>query len=122
VNSILVPLHDQRKWVDRSAMERPQSATSFGRAVLWAALVALVILHFALVVGLVGSFFVLPFTERWCVSVPLCVFVYFYSTSAVKCLLTDLENYLRQRLGLARIRGFVGHYFIKPFRKQRAKF
>jgi hypothetical protein len=33
------------------------------------------------------------------------------------CPLTNLENYHRQRLGMKRIGGFMGHYFIKPGRK-----
>lgn len=38
---------------------------------------------------------------------------------APDCPVTNYENKLRKRLGLKRIGGFIGHYFIKPFRKRR---
>ena|SRR5579872_5103423 len=88
---------------------------------LWFCLAAVVTIHMALVLALVASFFVLPFAQPWYVATPLCIFVYFYCTNKVKCLMTDFENYLRRKVGLKVIGGFVGHYFVKPFRKKRKK-
>lgn len=40
---------------------------------------------------------------------------------ATDCPFTKYENVLRERLGLRRIGGFIGHYFIKPFRKRKQR-
>jgi hypothetical protein len=72
-----------------------------------------------LVFGMVASFFILPFMEPPWVSLPLCVFIWYFSTSRIECKLTALENNLRGRLGMKKIGGFVGHYFIRPFKKKR---
>lgn len=79
-------------------------------------LLALVLAHMALVVGFVTSFFILPFLEPWYVALPLMTFMFFFTTSNVECKLTRLENYLRQKLGMKRIGGFVGHYVYKPIK------
>jgi hypothetical protein len=81
---------------------------------LWPVLVAVIVLHMGLVLSVVASVFMLALKQPWYICVPLCLFVYSYCTSPVKCVLTELENYLRLRLGINRIGGFVGHYFIRP--------
>ena len=40
-------------------------------------------------------------------------------SKVLDCPLTNLENHLRKKLGMKRIGGFVGHYFIKPIRRSR---
>ncbi len=83
---------------------------------LWAAFYTLVVAHILLVIGIVISFFLLPFLAPWYIALPVMVFIWFFSTTKVECKLTNLENVLRRRLGLRRIGGFVGHYFLKPAR------
>ncbi len=86
------------------------------------ALAALVVFHGYIVVANVLAFFVLPFLTDWYIAVPCMSSILFLMFArGVSCPLTDLENFLRQRLGLKRIGGFVGHYFIKPWRRLWAK-
>lgn len=77
----------------------------------------LVAAHGLLVVGFALSFVVLPFRAPWYVALPLMTFMFSFTTTRVECQLTNLENYLRLQLGKRRIRGFVGHYFLRPARK-----
>ena len=86
------------------------------------ALAALVVFHGYIVVANVLAFFVLPFLTDWYIAVPCMSSILFLMFArGVSFPLTDLENFLRQRLGLKRIGGFVGHYFIKPWRRLWAK-
>ena len=78
------------------------------------ALYSLVGLHAALIIGMVFSFFTLPFVVPWYVFLPINAFIWFFSTNQVDCRLTLMENLMRRKLGLRLIRGFVGHYFVKP--------
>lgn len=81
---------------------------------LWLAFYALVIAHIAIVLAFITSFFVLPVLAPWYIAVPCMTFIWFFSTTRVDCQLTNLENVMRRRLGLRRIGGFVGHYFLRP--------
>lgn len=81
---------------------------------MWIAFYTLVVAHIALVMAFITSFFVLPVLAPWYIAVPCMTFIWFFSTTRVDCQLTNLENYMRRRLGLKRIGGFVGHYFLKP--------
>lgn len=81
---------------------------------LWTAFYSLVILHIILVVMVIVSFFVLPFLSPWYIAIPCMTFIWFFSTTQVDCQLTNLENFMRKKLGMKRIGGFVGHYFVKP--------
>ena len=83
---------------------------------LWVAFYALVTFHILIVSGVTISFFVLPFLAPWYIAIPCMTFVWFFSTTRVDCQLTNLENHLRKELGLKRIGGFVGHYFVKPIK------
>lgn len=67
--------------------------------------------HFILVLGVFASFFILPFNSPWFVSLPLCVFIVNLMFARIHCPLTDLENWIRGKLGMPKIKGFVGHYF-----------
>lgn len=81
----------------------------------------LIVVHYCLVLGIVSSFFVLPFLASWYVALPLMVFIWFFSTSKVECKLTQLENYIRRKLGMKQIGGFVSHYFKKPAKRMWSK-
>lgn len=81
---------------------------------LWISFYALVVIHIILVVMVIVSFFVLPFLSPWYIAVPCMTFIWFFSTTQVECKLTNLENWMRKQLGLKKIGGFVGHYFMKP--------
>lgn len=73
--------------------------------------------HMAIVVGNILAFILLPFYAEWYVALPLMSFILFLSTNKVTCKITDLENYIRGRLGYRRIGGFVGHYLLKPINR-----
>lgn len=78
----------------------------------------LVFFHGCLVIGMFFSFIILPFLAHWYIALPLCTFIWFFSTSKmVDCKLTEVENHLRVKLGKRRIGGFVGNYFIRPLKK-----
>ena len=80
-------------------------------------LVALVCVHATVVIGVVTAFFLLPFKAEWYQALPTCVWiVYVVLGRGVSCPFTDLENVLRQWLDLPEIKGFIGHYFVKPIR------
>jgi hypothetical protein len=81
---------------------------------LWLAFYVLVIVHVGIVLAFITSFFVLPVLAPWYIAVPCMTFIWFFSTTRVDCQLTNLENVMRKRLGLRRIGGFVGHYFLRP--------
>ena len=86
-------------------------------------LTAWVLVHWVIVLGNLGAFFILFYhgfhpdqTIPWYVGLPLCTFIGVISTSRVlDCPLTRLENKLRKDVGLVPIRGFIGHYFLKPY-------
>lgn len=84
---------------------------------LWTVLQILIGVHAFLVMGMVFSFFALPFMAPYYIAIPLCTFIWFFSTSKLECKLTNAENYLRSKLGQKRIGGFVGHYFVKPVKQ-----
>ena len=70
--------------------------------------------HMLLIAIVVVSFFRLPLTQPYEVAIPLMVWISYLVYGRVECPLTNLENSLRQRLGMKRIGGFVGHYCIRP--------
>jgi hypothetical protein len=84
---------------------------------LWIAFILLVTTHIILVIAFSIAFFLLPFYTSWIIAVPLMTFIFFFSTTRVDCQLTNLENYMRKRLGFKKIGGFVGFYFFKPVKK-----
>lgn len=77
--------------------------------------IGLWLFHIAFIIGNLGAFFLVPFIEPWYISFPICMTVG-RAMFSKECPLTDLENSLRRKLGWPKIHGFVGHYFIKPFR------
>ncbi len=76
-------------------------------------------MHIGLVFGNVLAFFALPFIAPWYVSLPLCTSIVTVAFSHDNCVLTNLENKYREKLGWPKIRGFVGHYILSPARKVR---
>jgi hypothetical protein len=83
---------------------------------LWLAFYSLVTGHLLLVIGIIVAFLILPFCADWYIALPLMTFIFFFSTTRIECQLTNLENVLRQKLGMKRIGGFVGHYIMRPFK------
>jgi hypothetical protein len=79
---------------------------------------ALVILwHTSIVIINVIAFFVLPFLLPVWVWVPIDSFILTVMFTREICPLTRLENSIRTSIGLPRIGGFVGHYFVRPVRQ-----
>lgn len=81
------------------------------------ALVFLVILHLTLIIGNALSFFILPFTVPWYVAMPLCTFIVWVTFTHMECPATTVENWLRSKLGMKKIGGFIGHYIVRPVRR-----
>lgn len=81
---------------------------------LWICFYVLVVFHILLVIGVLLSFFILPVYAPWYLALPLMTFIWFFSTTRVECQLTNLENVIRKRLGMKKIGGFVGAYFLRP--------
>jgi len=77
----------------------------------------LVVIHFAIIGTVVAAFFVLPFKADWSVAAPLMVYITYLLTTRVECPLTNLENFLRTKLGKKKITGFVGFYLYRPVKK-----
>lgn len=80
------------------------------------ALYLLVAAHMAVVITMPIAFCMLPFQTPWYIAVPLMAFIWFFSSTRVPCRCTDAENYLRKKLKMKRIGGFMGHYFVKPLK------
>lgn len=81
-------------------------------------LYVLIVFHMIIVLMNLSAFFVLPFFEQWYIALPIMTLIFNISFAKWwKCPLTDLENKIRKDLHMQEIRGFVGHYLIKPMRK-----
>ena len=63
------------------------------------------------------AFFVLPFLYPLWVWMPMNSFILTVTFTREVCPLTRVENHLRTSLGLSRIGGFIGHYFVRPVRR-----
>lgn len=84
---------------------------------LWISFYVLVVLHIILVIGVFSSFFILPIYTSWYIALPVMTFIWFFSTTRVECQLTNLENAIRKKLGMKKIGGFVGFYFMRPIKR-----
>ena len=87
----------------------------------------MVLLHWAVVIGNFCAFFILafqgftPYGLPWYVCLPLCSFIALISFSRVlDCPMTRYENKMRVKLGKPTIKGFIGHYFLKPYVTQKS--
>ena len=69
--------------------------------------------HFLVVVFNLLAVFYLAIFEKWYVALPLISFISEMAINNWRCGLTMLENKVRTKLGMPRIKGFVGHYFLK---------
>jgi hypothetical protein len=83
------------------------------KLVLW----LVVAMHMVLLVAVIASFICLPFRADWAVAIPLMILTYNLMATRVDCPLTNLENDIRQQLGMKRIGGFVGFYITRPFKR-----
>ena len=72
--------------------------------------------HFVITVNIV-AFFILPFLYPLLVWMPLNSFILTVTFTREICPLTRLENYIRTSLGMPRIGGFLGHYFVRPAKR-----
>jgi len=76
-----------------------------------------VLFHTFVVVVNMAAFFILPFYYPLWVWMPLNSFILTVTFTREICPLTRVENYIRTSLGMSRIGGFLGHYFIKPIKR-----
>ena len=91
-------------------------------------LLIVVLLHWMVVIGNFCAFFILayqgltPNGMPWYVCLPLCSFIALISFSRVlDCPMTRYENKMRVKLGKPTIKGFIGHYFLKPYIRRKIK-
>lgn len=84
-------------------------------------LIGIVLLHFFVIFGLIGSLFTLPGKVEWYIWLPLVVFIVNTLLTPGECIMTKVENKLRRSLGLNEIRGFIKTYFVKPYVKLKLK-
>lgn len=82
-------------------------------------LILLVTFHIIIVFINLAAIFILPFYTPWYISVPLISFLIRLATVERECPLTALENLLRKQLGMRPINTFIGHYFVKHFRRSK---
>lgn len=75
-----------------------------------------VVAHWAIIFGNVTAFCLLPFYASWYVALPVMSYIGLLTFSRVlDCPLTRLENRIRRDLNLPEVKGFIGHYLIKPY-------
>jgi len=80
-------------------------------------LYAVIAFHMFVIAVNIAAFFLLPFLYPLWVWMPVNSFILTVTFTREVCPLTRLENYLRTSLGMARIGGFIGHYFVKPIKR-----
>lgn len=77
------------------------------------ALYTTVIAHYLLFGGLLASIPFVLIYEPWYVSIPIVSWlINIGSLRGLRCPLTELENYLRRKIGLPEIKGFVSKYIL----------
>ena len=82
-----------------------------------ALLYSLVIFHTFVILVNIAAFFILPFMYPLWIWMPINSFILVTTFTREICPLTRLENGLRTSLGMSRIGGFIGHYFIRPTKR-----
>jgi len=90
--------------------KKPPKTDSFKKVLLC----SIILFHLFAVLVNISAFFILPFLYPLWVWMPLNSFILTVTFTREICPLTRLENYLRTSLGMPRIGGFLGHYFVKP--------
>ena len=93
--------------------KKPKKIDYIKKALLYST----VLFHAFVIIVNIAAFFVLPFLYSLWVWMPVCSFILTVTFTREICPITRLENYLRTSLGLPRIGGFIGHYFIKPIKR-----
>lgn len=85
-------------------------------------LFGLVTLHWLIVFANLVSFIILPFLTPWYIACPLMTWIGLLSCSRVlDCPLTRYENKIRRELGKPEIKGFIRHYVLVPYVRNRRK-
>ena len=92
---------------------KPKRENLFKKAILY----SIISFHMFIVIVNIMAFFILPFMYPLWMWVPVNSFILTVTFTREVCPLTRLENYLRTSLGMSRIGGFIGHYFIKPVKR-----
>ena len=80
-------------------------------------LYSIILFHAFVIIVNIAAFFVLPFYYPLWVWMPVCSFILTVTFTREICPLTRVENYIRTSLGMSRIGGFIGHYFVKPIKR-----
>lgn len=93
--------------------KKPPKTDSFKRILLY----SVMLFHTFVILVNISAFFILPFLYPLWVWMPLNSFILVTTFTREICPITRLENYLRTSLGLPRIGGFIGHYFVKPVKQ-----
>jgi len=76
-----------------------------------------ILFHAFVIVVNIAAFFILPFYYPLWIWMPLNSFILTVTFTREICPLTRLENSIRTSLGMSRIGGFLGHYFVKPVKR-----
>lgn len=81
------------------------------------ALILIVVIHLIIVfINIVAIPFLLIYTP-WYISIPLISFLIRLATVERICPLTNIENWIRRKLGMKEIKTFIGHYIIKHIKR-----
>tara|TARA_Y100000310_G_C19941715_1_gene472847 strand:- start:25 stop:483 length:459 start_codon:yes stop_codon:yes gene_type:complete len=80
-------------------------------------LYSVILFHAFVIMVNIAAFFVLPFYYPLWVWMPLNSFILTVTFTREICPITRVENYIRTSLGMSRIGGFIGHYFVKPIKR-----
>ena len=82
------------------------------RQIFKVGVVATVVSHYVLVAVLASAIPMLAMYTPWYISVPVIVWLLNLFTLPVRCPLTTLENFFRERAGMPKIRGFVSRWIL----------
>lgn len=92
------------------------------KLILKALLAFIVTAHWVIIVGNTLAFFLLPFFAPWYVAMPVMSYIGLLTFSKVlDCPITKLENRIRKRIRMPEIKGFIGHYMIKPIKRAKIR-
>ena len=82
------------------------------------ALYTMWLVHMAVIFGNLAAMIVVPFVQPWYIALPIITLLGNLMLTPINCPLTRWENKIRKRLGMRTIKGFTGHYLIKPLRRK----
>jgi hypothetical protein len=75
-------------------------------------LISVIFVHYLVVLANVISFFAAPLVLPWYIAISIMSGIVSLLTNRNPCPLTTLENKIRERLGMPRIKGFIKHYVL----------